>query len=336
MLPEEANDGRADADLVATALDWAGAGHGVALATVVRTWGSSPCPAGSHLVIRDDNLFEGSVSGGCIEGEVVTEALAAIRKDTCTTLEFGISNEDAWRVGLACGGTVEVFVANLSPARLEVLAALREARREKRAAATLTDLEGGAMELSLRDGAGEALAARFLSDRSGMVETPAGARFVRVYNPPLRLFIVGAVHIAQALAAMAAETGYDVVVIDPRDTWGTPERFPGVKLDRRWPSTALADHAPDARTAVVTLCHDPKLDDPALVEALKSEAFYIGSLGSTRTHAKRLERLVAEGFDDKALARIHGPLGLDIGAQTPAEIALSAMAQITEALRRSA
>ena len=148
------------------------------------------------------------------------------------------------------------------------------------------------------------------------------------------MLIVGAVHIAQALAKMAAETGYEVILIDPRETWGTDARFPDVTIDRRWPSTAMADLAPDERTAVVTLCHDPKLDDPALLVALESEAFYIGSLGSRRTHAKRVNRLTAEGVPEATIARIYSPVGLDIGARTPAEIALSVMAQVTKALRK--
>lgn len=324
-----------DTEIIAQALDWIGAGHDAALATVVSTWGSSPRPVGSHLLIRDDNLFEGSVSGGCIEGEVVTEALASIRKDTVKTLDFGVSDADAWQAGLACGGRVSVFVQKISNGLKAVLKDLQAAREAKKAVALLTDLDTGAASLHERgpDTPPE-LAERFTSDKSGLMETEDGKKtFVRIFNPPLRLFVIGAVHIAQALTKMAAELGYQVTVIDPRDTWGTPERFPGVTLDRRWPSTALEAYAPDARTAVVTLCHDPKLDDPALHVALDSEAFYIGSLGSKKTHAKRVERLTAEGIPAETQARIHAPVGLDIGAKTPAEIALSIMGQVTEALR---
>ena len=320
-------------DIIASGLEWLEAGHGVALATVVKTWGSSPCPVGSQLVVRDDSLFLGSVSGGCIEGEVVTEALAAIRGEACTVLDFGISDEDAWQSGLACGGEVRVAVTHVSPALAEQLNRLQLARRQHRRAALTSDLDTGAATLYVDDDATSSdLDERFVADRSGLAEDDA-TLFVHVFNPPLRLFIIGAVHIAQALARIATETGYGVIVIDPRDTWATDDRFPGIHLDRRWPSTALVDADLDSRSAVITLCHDPKLDDPALVEALKSEAFYIGSLGSRRTHAKRLERLRDEGISDEPLARIHGPLGLDIGAQSPAEIALSAMAQVTAALR---
>src|SRR5690625_1514824 len=161
-----------------------------------------------------------------------------------------------------------------------------------------------------------------------------GKHFLQVFLPPLRLAIVGAVHISQALVPMAAIAGYEVTVIDPRQAWATEARFPGVNLITEWPDYALEAFQPDARTAVVTLTHDPKLDDPALVQALRSQAFYIGALGSTRTHSRRLERLRAEGLEETALARIHGPAGLAIGARSPAEIALAVLAQMTSVLRR--
>ena len=171
-------------------------------------------------------------------------------------------------------------------------------------------------------------------DRSGRLEAPAGDLFVHVFSPPLRLIVVGAVHIAQALAPMAALAGYRVTVVDPRRAFATDARFAEVSLSSAWPDDALGALRPDRRTAVVTLTHDPKLDDPALAIALGSEAFYIGSLGSRRTHAARLERLKAAGFDDTALERIHGPVGLDIGAVTPAEIAVAILGELTRELRR--
>lgn len=176
-------------------------------------------------------------------------------------------------------------------------------------------------------------------DRSGPVDVEGeaadtgGGIFLRVYNPSLRLVLVGAVHIAQALAPMAALAGFRVVVVDPRRAFATPGRFPEVELRAVWPAEALEELAPDHRTAVVTLTHDPKLDDPALQAALASDAFYVGALGSRRTHARRLERLRKAGVGETALARIHGPVGLEIGARTPAEIAVSILAQAVERLR---
>lgn len=170
-------------------------------------------------------------------------------------------------------------------------------------------------------------------DKPKEIETDDGPVFLNIFNPPLRLFIVGAVHIAQKLAPMASSAGYDVTVIDPRRSFGSDFRFPEIKLDDRWPDDALKDLNPDRRSAIVTLTHDAKLDDPALQVALKTDVFYIGALGSKRTKAKRHDRLVREGFSDAEITRIHGPIGFDIGAQSPAEIAISIMAELTARLR---
>lgn len=179
-----------------------------------------------------------------------------------------------------------------------------------------------------------AVEAALRQDRSATVETAAGPAFLQVFNPPLRLVIVGAVHIAQALAPMAALMGYAVTVVDPRRSFATDARFPGVTLNDDWPDEALEALQPDRRTAVVTLTHDPKLDDPALDVTLKGEAFYVAALGSRRTHAGRVERLKEAGHGEAAIARIHGPAGIDIGAVSPAEIAVSVLAEMTAALRK--
>ncbi len=210
--------------------------------------------------------------------------------------------------------------------------------------ALLTDTASGAQsilredgvsgELKLDDAALAAARRAIVDDKSGTVDYGGGQLFVHVFNAPLRMIIVGAVHIAQALAPMAGIAGYAVTVVDPRGSFATEARFPGVALSADWPDEAMEKLAPDARTAVVTLSHDPKLDDPALTVALRSDAFYIGCLGSSRTHGKRLERLAALGFSEAETARLHGPVGLDIGALSPAEIALSIMAEITRARRR--
>ncbi|WP_339833118.1 XdhC family protein [uncultured Parvibaculum sp.] len=172
------------------------------------------------------------------------------------------------------------------------------------------------------------------SDRAAIVAGPDGDWFLNPFNPPLRLIIVGAVHIAQPLARMAALAGYDVTVIDPRTAFASENRFPDIDLRHDWPDEAMAALAPDTRTAVVTLTHDPKLDDPALQAALKSPAFYIGALGSQKTHAARVARLKEAAFEDVDIARIHGPVGLAIGAKSPTEIAISIMAEITGSLRQ--
>jgi xanthine dehydrogenase accessory factor len=221
---------------------------------------------------------------------------------------------------------------------------LLAARADKRPVVLVTALESGNQVLLFEgDDGGSGLAGDVLiaardalrSGRSAMLDSsPAGGTFLHVFNPPLRLFIVGAVHIAQALAPMAVMLGYGVTVIDPRGAFASPQRFSGLRVLDAWPDDGLHGENLDARSAVVTLSHDPKLDDPALAAALGSDAFYIGCLGSRRTHAKRLERLSAAGFDAASLARLHGPVGLDIGASSAAEIATSILAQLTQILRR--
>jgi len=224
-----------------------------------------------------------------------------------------------------------------------ILARLNAARAAKRPTALATDLATGAQALfvddesfgddSLRESCAAEVRAALARDASVTVETDGRAVFIQVFNPPLRLIVVGAVHITQPLVRMATLAGYAVTVIDPRRAFAEATRFPGVVLARDWPDEAMRALAPDRRTAVVTLTHDPKLDDPALDVALRSPAFYIGALGSRRTHGKRRARLAELGHDAAAIARIHGPIGLDIGARSPAEIALSIMAEIT-AVRR--
>ncbi|MBX6322053.1 MAG: XdhC family protein [Rhodospirillaceae bacterium] len=223
----------------------------------------------------------------------------------------------------------------------ETLERIRADRAAKRPVALATALESGAQALVHHDDVEGALALdaetlaavrqRLREDRSGTMPSPHGPLFVHAFNPPLRLVIVGAVHIAQSLVPMATLAGYEVTVIDPRRAFATDVRFPDVALIDDWPDEAMERLKPDGRTAVVTLTHDPKLDDPALQVALRSPAFYIGALGSRKTHAARCARLLAAGFTDAELARIHGPAGLDIGARSPAEIAISVLAQITAA-----
>lgn len=230
--------------------------------------------------------------------------------------------------------------------RSEILQRILADTAAKRPVVMLTRIATGQQALFYGDGTtvGDAFPAAALAvaadalraDSSRTLDDDGGALFLHVFNPPLRLIVIGAVHIAQPLARMAALAGYAVTVADPRRSFASTERFPGVDLSTEWPDEAMARLAADARTAIVTLTHDPKLDDPALAAALASPAFYIGALGSRRTHARRVDRLTALGFDTAAIARIHGPVGVDIGAVSPAEIAVSILAQITLRRRRGA
>ncbi|MBE0413017.1 XdhC family protein [Yoonia sp.] len=316
-------------DIPELALAWHHAGRKVALATVVQTWGSAPRPVGSQLVIDSDGTMQGSVSGGCVEGAVIMEALDALEDGKPRVLAFGVSDDTAFAVGLACGGQIKVLVEPVGSALpASVLAQLVAARGRAEPVAYVTDLETGGPHLATADNYPE----RFRLDQSGIAED--GRTFVAVHNPPLRMIIVGAVHIAQPLVAIARACGYAPTLIDPRAAFGSQDRFPGETILGDWPDAALATLKPDARTAVVTLTHDPKLDDPAIMAALRSEMFYLGCLGSKRTHAKRVARLQAAGFSDAEIARIHAPVGLDIGGRHPAEIAVSIMAQVTQTLRK--
>ena len=283
----------------------------MALATVVSTWGSAPRPRGSHMLVHADGRFEGSVSGGCVESDILATAAEVIAGAPFQLKRYGVEDAAAWEVGLPCGGEIEVLVQPVSAEGFdpELFDRIREAREHGRALTVTTDLATG--QSSLR-----------------VIE---GAAFANRYDPPRRLLIVGAVQIAQALAGLARELGIATVVIDPRARFLTEERFPGVTLDDRWPDEAVAAYAPGPATAVVTLSHDIKIDDPALIAALATPCAYIGALGSRRSHAARRERLAAAGVAQDALDRIDAPVGLDIGAIGPAEIALSIAAAMVGA-----
>ncbi|HEY3640723.1 MAG TPA: XdhC family protein [Xanthobacteraceae bacterium] len=222
--------------------------------------------------------------------------------------------------------------------KLAILSALNSERAARRAAIVVTDVESGAQRLVKRaDVAGdplkELLEKHLRMGKSGMAETPQGRVFLTVHVPPPRLVITGAVHISQALAPMAKLAGYDVTIVDPRTAFASSERFPDVKVIADWPDAALPPLAIDHYTAFVALTHDPKIDDPALTHALERDCFYIGALGSKKTHARRIERLKAQGVADAGLARIHSPIGLAIGAVSPAEIAVAIIGEITARLR---
>ena len=318
-------------DIPETALAWHRDGRGAALATVVQTWGSAPRPVGSQLAISGQADLAGSVSGGCVEGAVVAEALDALQDGRSRVLQFGVTDDEAFAVGLACGGTIRVLVEPVGTALPEaLLAELVAARAARIPAAYQVDIESWERRLAPPGAEAE----RFRADRSGFDEE--GRLFTAIHNPPLRMAVVGAVHIAQPLVVMARLAGYDPFLVDPREAFGSAARFPGETISHDWPDEALAAWGLDARTAVVTLTHDPKIDDPAIAAALASDCFYLGCLGSPRTHAKRVARLREQGITDAQIARIHAPVGLDIGAKSPAEIAISVMAQVTAVLRKGA
>ncbi|HTY41748.1 MAG TPA: XdhC/CoxI family protein [Thermoanaerobaculia bacterium] len=315
-------------------------GRQVALATVVETWGSAPRTIGAKMAVADDRRIAGSVSGGCVENAVVEASDDVLRSGKPRLLKFGVSDDAAWSVGLACGGAIEVFVEPLDP---ELFGPVRDALRHEQPLAVATAIRGdvgrrvavfadgraiGAEDAPMREAARSALAA----GQSGRAPLDGGELFVDVLLPSPRLIVVGGVHIAVALVTLGKALGFRTVLVDPRETFANPKRFPHAdEIVSAWPDQALAKLALNAGTAVAVLAHDPKLDDPALIAALASPAFYVGALGSTRTQEKRRKRLLEAGVSPEALARLHAPIGLDLGGRAPEEIALSVMAQIVAA-----
>ena len=298
--------------LIAARRDWGDAP--AAIATVVSTWGSAPRPRGSHMLVAADGRFEGSISGGCVENEVLQAASEAIASGRSRLMDFTIGDETAWEAHLPCGGSISVLVQPVSADGYApgIFDALAEARAAGRALTVTTEIASGVSAIA--DDAGD-------------------GRFVNRYRPARTLLIVGAVQIAQALVQFAAPLDTRAILIDPRARFLTVERFPGIELDARWPDEAIAARAPGPETAVITLSHDPKIDDPALIAALAAPTGYIAALGSTRSHAARIDRLTAAGLTSAQLARIDAPAGLPIGALGPAEIALSVAAGMVRAFR---
>lgn len=314
----------------AAILAWRERELNLALATVVATWGSAPRPVGALLAVDAAGAFEGSVSGGCIEAAVVAEAQQTLEDGKPRLLEYGVSDEDAFAVGLACGGEIKVFAQRLDDALAEVLVRIEEQRGQRRACVACTDISSGQAQLFLAADESEVAQAAWQQEQAGLTTIGGKQYFIEPQRPPLRLLIIGAVHIAQSLVQLAQQLDIETIVIDPRTAWATEARFPGTQLVCDWPDRALQDIELDSYTAVATLTHDPKIDDVALKAVLESEVFYIGSLGSRKTHAQRLERLTAAGVDAAKLERIQAPIGLDIGARSAAEIALAVIAQVVE------
>ncbi|MFQ5790443.1 MAG: XdhC family protein [Acidobacteriota bacterium] len=336
-------------DLLPDVDRWLEEGREVALATVIRSWGSSPRGPGAKMALTKDARISGSVSGGCVEGAVMEAGQEVLQTGRPRLLHFGVTDEIAWTVGLSCGGEIEVFVKRLES---EPYRHLRRALSEERSAATVFVVAGPAellgREIVVQDGqavfgelgrrlddeamkeACTALAeGRPRRSRLGAESEETIEIFVDVELPPPTLVVVGGVHIAVALASLAKTLGYRTVVVDPRGVFGAEERFPHAdRLVQEWPEEGLQQVELNRSTAVAALTHDPKLDDPALRIALRSPAFYVGALGSRKTQERRRRRLLERGLTEDQLARLWAPIGLDIGSRSPEEIALAVMAQV--------
>jgi xanthine dehydrogenase accessory factor len=303
-----------DFEVLKTAAGWIAQGRRCELITVIKTWGSSPRPIGATLAICDDGRVVGSVSGGCIEDDLIARVRdEGLSRSAPEVVSYGISADEAHRFGLPCGGTIELAIEPLGPASgvAELLARLEAhellARR--------LDLRSGAVTLTRAT--------------PGDIQTLTDDALTTVHGPRWRLYVIGAGQLSRFVAQIASAMDYFVTVCEPREEYTAGWDLPGVKLVHCMPDDLIIDARMDHRSAVVALTHDPKLDDLALMEALKSDAFYVGAIGSRANNAKRRERLKLFDLDDDQLARLHGPIGLYIGSKTPAEIAISILAELT-------
>jgi xanthine dehydrogenase accessory factor len=321
-------------DLLAAALQRDGK---VAIATIIETWGSAPVPVGGQMGVAADGTFAGSVSGGCVEAEVITEAMELLDAGgPPRTLSFGVEDETAWRVGLPCGGRIRVFVERLEGAAGAAhVTTLATARKNRHPLIIRTHLTTGVRNVVTRDSVApdSELGRRFLSGLSTIETNPTSETFVHARLPPPRIVLIGATHIAQVLAELVRLSGFHAIVVDPRTAFAADARFPGVQLITEWPQDALPVLGLDPYTAVAALAHVGHIDDEALKLGCKSECFYVGALGSRKNHAKRCERLAEAGLTAVEIGRIRSPIGLDLGATTPPEIAVSVMAEILRHLR---
>ncbi|HJW82535.1 MAG TPA: XdhC family protein [Acidiferrobacterales bacterium] len=305
----------ADREVLTTAADWLDAGHGVYLVTVARTWGSSPRPPGSLLAVRaDDARFVGSVSGGCVEDDLSARLAAQGASLALPRIEsYGVTPEQNHRFGLPCGGHLDLVVEQLASS--EPLRAILRAMDARRLTARRVCLATG--EASLHTAERDA-AFRF-----------DGENLIKVFGPAWRLLLIGAGQLSRFVAQMAQALDYEVIVCDPREEYAAQWRLPGAALDTRSPDDAVSAFVRDARSAVLALTHEPKLDDLALMEALVSPAFYVGALGSHANNARRRARLAQLELAPSAIEKLHGPVGLPIGSRTPAEIAVAILAELT-------
>jgi xanthine dehydrogenase accessory factor len=326
---------------------WFKDGQQVVLSTVIKTWGSSPRTTGAKMAVNQDGGITGSVSGGCVEGAVVTASIDTLKHAKAQFLHFDVADETAWEVGVACGGEVDIFVRKMTQ---DVMEAFQRGHNSDEVFALATVVQGPdslfGREIScFPDGSRIGSVAPELDDEivqlvaqelSGKTPQHFQLRediqlFIDVMPPPPTLVIVGGVHIAVALTRIAKAAGFRVIVVDPRRQFGTQVRFPEAdEIIRKWPDEAFEEIKLNHNTAVAMLTHDPKIDDPGLLSALPSDVYYVGALGSQKTQAARRERLLAAGLDPKLLERLHGPIGLDLGGRSPEEIALAVMAEVVQ------
>jgi xanthine dehydrogenase accessory factor len=334
-------------DIFSDLEEWSKNGRLIALATVIKTWGASPRTVGAKMAVNDKGDITGSVSGGCVEGAVVSASMETIKTGNAQLLHFDVADKTAWEVGVACGGQIDVFIRLLDT---ELLTAFRQAIDLDEVIALSTVIDGeekitgseicvfpngkwtGEIDDKLRGEIVQRTLEVLESKQPFQTQIWEGTELlIDVMPPPPTLVIVGGVHIAVALVKIAKASGYRVIVVDPRRQFGTRVRFPNAdQIIQKWPDDAFEEMKINNNTAIAMLTHDPKIDDPGLLIALPSNAFYVGALGSRKTQVSRRERLLAAGLKEEYLNRIHGPIGLDLGGRSPEEIALAIMAQVVQ------
>ena len=323
-----------DRDLLTIVNQWADASSRFATATVISTWGSAPREVGALMIIHESRQFFGSVSGGCVENAVVEAALESIDDGQPRLIEFGISDEDVLSIGLACGGQIQILIEPSTQLTSHWVTHALETTRQRLSSTFVREMNSLGSQNPIEN-------AYWLN--RGDVDHGSATRldqqrslFIQSFRPERRVIIIGGVHIAQALVQGLAAIDLTVVIVDPREVWANPERFPDVEIRNQWPDDALSALGVDPDTAVIALTHDPKFDDPALAIALKSEAFYIGALGGSKSAKSRRERLLRLGLTDSEIDRLHSPIGLPIGAKGPSEITVSILADVIASYRNVA
>jgi xanthine dehydrogenase accessory factor len=322
-------------DILEEALKWLDKELNVILATVISTWGSSPRPVSSQMVINNKNKFSGSVSGGCVEANVIGECKKLIKeKKLYKKIEFKVSDDKAWKTGLACGGQISVLLEKIDIKKKIILQKIIKKKKEKTPFAVITDLKSGGSFIFEKNkkidnkfkNYSKKINLHLDSKKNGLIKNTN--MFIKNYDKPVKVIIIGAVHIAEHLINFSKNLNFQIILIDPRNFFSSNKKYPDVKVINKWPEKAFKDIKVDKNCALITLSHDPKIDDPAIQYALNNRFFYIGSLGSKKTHKSRCLRLKRAGFTSNRIKKIKGPIGIKLGGKSATEIALSIISQL--------
>ena len=312
-------------NIIEPTIEWLKSGNNVAIATVISTWGSSPRQVGGQMAVDQNSNVIGSVSGGCVENSVIFESLDAIKDRKHRIKDYGITNDLAWEVGLACGGQLKILIQPLDK-NDEIIFHMYDSFKNRKKIIIKNDCKSGKRKIISKLNNKKQSASFYDADNQ---------IFYHILEPKPRIFIIGGVHLGQALSNFANLCDYEVFIIDPRNSFANKNRFPKDKIINDWPDKAFENFEFNQSDILVTLTHDPKIDDLAIIKALNSRIGYIGCLGSKKTHQNRVQRLEKIGFKEKEIKKIHAPIGLDISSKTPQEICISILAEIIKFYRKS-